>query len=76
MLKDKNGKDIEPGFEPSLIMVIDPVFSVDGPIWVRGGIRLEVADESVYEISNRVVLCRCGKSNNKPFCDGKHVDSE
>ncbi|MEA4816345.1 MAG: CDGSH iron-sulfur domain-containing protein [Lachnospiraceae bacterium] len=27
----------------------------------------------MYETRNRVVLCRCGKSRNKPFCDAAHV---
>jgi CDGSH-type Zn-finger protein len=30
-------------------------------------------DGTQYEIRNRVTLCRCGASRNKPFCDGNHV---
>jgi len=40
---------------------------------VRGGIPVESSEGQVYEIRNRVTLCRCGKSYNKPFCDGSHV---
>ena len=36
---------------------------------------IESADGKKYEIRNRVTLCRCGKSNNKPFCDGNHLQS-
>ncbi|HET8688843.1 MAG TPA: CDGSH iron-sulfur domain-containing protein [Methanosarcina sp.] len=41
---------------------------------MRGGIPIESADGKQYEIRNRVTLCRCGKSRNKPFCDGSHVE--
>src|SRR6266536_1245907 len=45
----------------------------DGPLWVRGGVPVEAADGFEYEVRNRVTLCRCGYSKNKPFCDGSHV---
>jgi CDGSH-type Zn-finger protein len=44
----------------------------DGPLWVQGGVRIESQDGSTYEVRNRVTLCRCGRSRNKPFCDGTH----
>ena len=31
------------------------------------------ADGFAYEVRNRVTLCRCGASKNKPFCDGSHA---
>jgi len=74
MLRDKDGKLIEPKFTPSIGVVIDPVEGVTGPLWVRGGIPVEAEDGTTYEIRNRVTLCRCGRSDNKPFCDGKHVE--
>jgi CDGSH-type Zn-finger protein len=46
----------------------------NGPFWVRGGIQLEAADGFEYEVRNRMTLCRCGQSENKPFCDGSHWD--
>ena len=72
---EKDGEAIEPEFEPSIGLVQDPQAGVMGPIWVRGGIPIESADGTVYEIRNRVTLCRCGKSANKPFCDGSHLRS-
>jgi len=74
VLHDKDGNLIEPKFEPSIGLVIDPVAGVDGPVWVRGGIPVEAADGFVYEVRNRMTLCRCGKSKNKPFCDCSHVE--
>jgi CDGSH-type Zn-finger protein len=47
-----------------------------GPLWVRGGVPVESADGFVYEVRNRVTLCRCGRSSHKPFCDGSHRDVE
>ena len=74
VLLAKDGSSIEPAFEPTIGIVRDPVADAIGPLWVRGGIPVEAADGYVYEIRNRVTLCRCGKSANKPFCDGKHTN--
>ncbi|HUR02072.1 MAG TPA: CDGSH iron-sulfur domain-containing protein [Nonomuraea sp.] len=64
---------IEPELPPSIGIVEDPVAGAGGPIWVRGGIPVTSADGRDYEVRNRVTLCRCGSSRNKPFCDGSHV---
>ena len=58
----------EPSFDPGIAV------SADGPLWVRGGVRIVSADDRTYEVRNRVTLCRCGHSANKPFCDGSHKD--
>ena len=64
---------IEPDYEPALGIVEDPQLGVSGPIWARGGIPVIAADGTQYELRNRVALCRCGASGNKPFCDGTHA---
>ena len=69
------GKPVEPDFGPSIGLVIGPQKGVLGPIWVRGCIPVESADGKVYTKRNRVTLCRCGKSCNKPFCDGEHREA-
>ena len=69
----KTGKAIEPKFEPSLGLIEDTEKKVSGPIWVRGGVPVIAADGKAYEVRNRMTLCRCGVSNNKPFCDGSHA---
>ena len=75
VLKDnESGKEIEPLFEKSIVIVEYPPRGEHGPLWVRGGIPIESSDGKQYEIRNRVTLCRCGKSRNKPFCDGSHVE--
>jgi CDGSH-type Zn-finger protein len=69
----KSGEALEPSFEKSIVVIEYPPRSEHGPIWVRGCIPVESSDGHVYEIRNRVTLCRCGKSYNKPFCDGSHI---
>jgi len=69
----KTGKAFEPRFERSIGLIEDPAQNCSGPIWVRGGIRIESADGTSYEVRNRATLCRCGASENKPFCDGQHA---
>jgi len=63
----------EPDLEPSIGIVEDPAEGVAGPLWVRGGIPVVAADGEPYEVRNRVTLCRCGASKNKPFCDASHA---
>ena len=49
------------------------VACTDGPLLVRGPIRLESSDGRLIEQTRRTVaLCRCGVSTIKPFCDGTH----
>ena len=65
-LNKKGGKPEEVGYEPMIAVI------PDGPYWVLGGIPVETPDGFVYEVRNRQLLCRCGQSKNKPFCDGTH----
>jgi CDGSH-type Zn-finger protein len=64
---------LEPRLERSIGVVEDPAEGVAGPLWVRGGIPVVAADGDPYEVRNRVTLCRCGASKNKPFCDASHA---
>ncbi|MCK9151610.1 CDGSH iron-sulfur domain-containing protein [Methanobacterium alcaliphilum] len=68
----ETGKYYEHDFDPSIVLIHDKQKKCQGPIWVRGGIPIESSDGEIYEIRNRVTLCRCGKSENKPYCDGSH----
>lgn len=69
----RTGDAFEPDLEPSIGVVEDPAEQVSGPLWIRGGIPVVAADGTTYETRNRVTLCRCGASRNKPFCDGTHA---
>jgi uncharacterized Fe-S cluster protein YjdI len=45
---------------------------LNGPLFVRGHVRIVGADGEIVREDTRVALCRCGGSANKPFCDGSH----
>ncbi len=72
----QTGDALEEALPVSIGVVEDPALEISGPLWVRGSIRVESADGTGYERRNRVTLCRCGASSNKPFCDGSHASIE
>jgi CDGSH-type Zn-finger protein len=46
----------------------------DGPYKVTGPVRIIDAEGGVFEFDGErpVALCRCGRSQTKPFCDATH----
>jgi len=70
---EKSGQKIEPEFEPSISVTEHKKLKVRGALWVKGKVEIESGGGKKYEVRNRVTLCRCGQSNNKPFCDGTHI---
>ena len=44
----------------------------NGPLYVRGKIRITGPGGHLIREDTRLALCRCGHSENKPFCDGSH----
>lgn len=44
----------------------------DGPLEVTGEVEILASDGSVVKETAKSFLCRCGHSENKPFCDGAH----
>ena len=73
---ERDGGCVEPDLKPEISVVQDPVNDCRGPLWVKGGIAIEGANGEKYEVRNRVTLCRCGESQNQPFCDGSHYNCE
>ncbi len=49
----------------------------NGPLLVKGNFEIQDAEGNLFDLRGRTVisLCRCGASNNKPFCDGNHKRS-
>ena len=69
----KTRQPFEFHFEPSLGLIEDNAIGSSGGLWVRGGIPIQRATGETYAIRKGVVLCRCGQSSNKPYCDGTHA---
>jgi CDGSH-type Zn-finger protein len=45
----------------------------NGPLEISGAVELVNADGTPRPANDDpVYLCRCGRSSNKPFCDGTH----
>jgi hypothetical protein len=59
-----------PQEEPPETTIVDP--RPNGPLFLRGRIRIVDDKGDVVREDTRVALCRCGASENKPFCDGSH----
>ncbi len=66
LIDRETDEPIEPAFEPGIVV------EENGPYCVRGGVHVQCEDGTSWETRNRMTLCRCGGSANKPFCDGTH----
>ena len=62
-------RDVEPLLATAIAVV------ADGPLWVTGRVAIRNSDGAELERRNRVTLCRCGGSANKPLCDGSHKEN-
>lgn len=69
----ETGEPYEPELKPALGLIEDPLIRCSAALWVTGGIPISKEDGTTYEVRNRVTLCRCGESSNKPYCDGTHA---
>jgi len=64
-----NQKFTEYNYEEPIIKA-----SKKGPIEVLGGVELKDPKGNKPEVKDHYVLCGCGWSKNKPFCDGHHLE--
>ncbi len=72
----KGDADIEPDFPVQIADTTEITADgpIPGPLWVTGYVKIERSDGQSFEERNRVTLCNCGLSSNKPLCDGTHRD--
>ncbi|MBK8195414.1 MAG: (4Fe-4S)-binding protein [Lewinellaceae bacterium] len=66
----RNGeKAVEPG-QVDVETIVEA--SPNGPLMVYGNIRVKHADGAETVKHKVTAFCRCGQSQNKPYCDGSH----
>ncbi|MEX0874860.1 MAG: CDGSH iron-sulfur domain-containing protein [Actinomycetota bacterium] len=68
---ESDGAAIEPDLPVQIAVQKDASYLV-----TSGQIPITRPDGQHLEIRNRMALCRCGQSKNKPLCDGSHFDAE
>jgi CDGSH-type Zn-finger protein len=44
----------------------------NGPVLVEGSFEIKNSNGEQIPTEEQVALCRCGGSDNKPFCEGTH----
>lgn len=69
------GKDPEDIATDEIVEELKPAeiqIMKDGPIVVYGKIKLTDKEGKEYKTFSITSFCRCGCSNNMPYCDGTH----
>ncbi len=49
---------------------------IDGPLMIEGNLVVNKMSGEKIKEGEKLFLCRCGHSSNKPFCDGTHKKVE
>jgi len=52
--------------------MLEVVAIQDGPLMVKGGCEVRNIKGELIARGKELFFCRCGHSDNKPFCDGSH----
>jgi CDGSH-type Zn-finger protein len=45
----------------------------NGPLCIEGNLEICASSGRTLSRETRVFLCRCGHSQDKPYCDGSHM---
>jgi len=48
----------------------------NGPLLIYGTLKVTDKDGNIETKNKTTAFCRCGESNNKPYCDGSHIKAD
>ena len=65
--------DGQPGEQPDVPTTVVPW--PNGPLFVRGELQVDDRHGETFLAGPRAALCRCGHSENQPFCDLSHKEA-
>ncbi len=65
-LTEKKDESLQKG-DPVIVKIM-----TDGPIVIKGNFTFKYNGTTKEICDSLTSLCRCGKSNDQPFCDGSH----
>ena len=61
-----------PPAKPAAAGAVTVTFQSDGPALIKGDIALELPTGVKGRRDGSVAVCRCGQTQNDPYCDGSH----
>ena len=68
--------DFEPNEEETRMEKTKITVMPNGPLMVEGNLSVNKMSGEKIKDGEKLFLCRCGHSVNKPFCDGSHKKAE
>ena len=60
----ESDKEIKPGVKVEVVE--------NGPMKITGNFVLKDLKRNIEEAPGEIILCLCGKTATKPYCDGSH----
>lgn len=52
--------------------ITEIIVANNGPLKIKGNLKIQLASGEIVTKDGITGFCRCGASENKPFCDGAH----
>lgn len=71
-----NNEDATKSVDIELKAHNEVIVEKNGPLIIKGTITIKDQNGNIIEKKGSTSFCRCGLSQNKPYCDNSHEDSD